>query len=108
MLVSILHRATGIAMATGTAFVVWMLLALATGESAYECFRTFITHPVGRLMLFGWTVAVFFHMGNGIRHLIWDLGFGYEIGTARRSALAVFAFALVMTLIVWCVACPWQ
>lgn len=108
MLISILHRATGIAMAAGTAFVVWMLLALAMGESAYDCFHKFITSPLGTLMMLGWTVAIFLHMANGIRHLFWDAGYGYSIGTARRSGLFVLAFAVIMTAIVWCLACPWQ
>ena len=108
MLVSILHRAAGIAMAIGTAFVVWMLLALATGEAAYNVFHDFITSPLGTLMLLGWTVAIFLHMGNGIRHFFWDVGKGYDIKVARRSAFALFAFTAIMTLIVWCVACPWQ
>ncbi len=108
MLVSILHRATGIAMVVGAGLVVWMLLALASGPEAYDCFQRFITSPIGCLMLLGWTVAIFLHMGNGIRHFFFDVGMGYEKTTARRSALAMMAFAAVMTLIVWCVACPWQ
>lgn len=108
MLISILHRACGIAMAVGTAFVVWMLLALAKGEAAYGIFQNFITSPLGTLMLLGWTVAVFLHMGNGIRHFFWDVGKGYQISTARRSGFILLAFTVVMTLLVWFVACPWQ
>ena len=108
MLISILHRACGIAMAAGTALVVWMLLALATGEAAYGTFQSFVTSPLGSLLLLGWTVAIFLHMGNGIRHFFWDIGKGYQITTARRSAFMLLAFTVVMTLIVWCVACPWQ
>lgn len=108
MLVSILHRATGIAMVAGGALVVWMLLALASGPQAYECFQKFIGSPLGSLMLLGWTVAIFLHMGNGIRHFFMDVGKGYGKVAARRSALAALAFAVIMTLIVWCVACPWQ
>lgn len=108
MLISILHRAAGIAMVAGAALVVWMLLALAMGPSAYECFHKFITSPMGTLMMFGWTGAVFLHLANGIRHLFWDVGYGYAIPVARRSGFLVLAFAVVMTLIVWFIACPWQ
>lgn len=108
MLVSILHRATGIAMATGTALVVWMLLSLASGEQAYECFQKFVTSPFGKLLLLGWTIAIFLHMGNGIRHFFWDIGLGYKKETARKSAFALFVFTAIMTAIVWCIACPWQ
>lgn len=107
MLVSIFHRATGIAMAIGTGFVVWMLLALAMGEGAYQCFHDFITSPLGMLMLLGWTFAIFLHMANGIRHLFWDVGCGYDIKTAHRTGFAVMIFAALMTVIVWCIACPW-
>lgn len=108
MLVSIFHRATGIAMAIGTAFVVWMLLALAMGEDAYQCFHDFITSPLGMLMLLGWTFAIFLHMANGIRHFVWDIGKGYSIPAARNGAIIVLLVAALMTAIVWCVACPWQ
>lgn len=108
MLVSILHRAAGVALAAGTVLLVWMLLALASGEAAYECFHKFIAGPIGALLLFGWTGALFFHMGNGIRHLVMDTGRGYAIPAARRGALMVFVFAVAMTLLVWFVACPWQ
>lgn len=108
MLISILHRASGIAMVIGAGFVVWMLLALAMGPAAYECFHKFITSPLGTLMLLGWTVAIFLHMANGVRHLFFDVGHGYAIPTARRSSYAVMIFTALMTLVVWCVACPWQ
>lgn len=108
MLVSILHRATGVAMAVGAGFVVWMLLALATGAQAYDTFQTFVTSPIGKLMLLGWTVAVFLHMGNGIRHFFWDAGVGYEKTTARMTAFMLLAFTAIMTAIVWFIACPWQ
>lgn len=108
MLVSILHRAAGIAMVAGAALVVWMLLALASGPQAYDCFQRFIASPIGSLMLLGWTAAIFLHLGNGIRHFFWDVGKGYQIITARRSAFILLAFTGMMTLIVWFVACPWQ
>lgn len=108
MLVSILHRAAGIALVAGTLMLVWFLAALASGEDAYECFRKFAASPLGILMLLGWTGALFLHMGNGIRHFIWDAGFGYAILTARRGAFLVIGFALIMTLVVWFVACPWK
>lgn len=107
MLVSILHRATGVALVAGAGLVVWMLLALASGEQAYDCFQKFITSPVGKLMLLGWTFAIFLHMGNGIRHFFWDVGMGYKKTTARKSAFALLAFATLMTLVVWFTMCPW-
>lgn len=108
MLASILHRMAGMALAAGTLLLVWLLWALASGPTAYECFHKFITSPLGTVLLLGWTAALFFHMGNGMRHLVMDTGRGYTIAGARRSAFAVFAFAILMTLLVWFFACPWQ
>jgi succinate dehydrogenase / fumarate reductase cytochrome b subunit len=78
------------------------------GPQAYDCFHQFITSPLGSLLLLGWTVAIFLHMGNGIRHFFWDVGKGYSIPVAHRSAYLLIAFTTIMTLIVWFVGCPWQ
>lgn len=108
MLVSILHRAAGIALALGTVMLVWMLLALASGEEAYACFQKFAGSPIGSLLLLGWTGALFLHMANGVRHFFWDIGKGYNIPVARRWAFIVIGFAAVMTAVVWFFACPWK
>jgi succinate dehydrogenase / fumarate reductase cytochrome b subunit len=102
MTMSILHRATGVAMAVGTLMVIWMLLAAATGESAWTRFQNFSISLVGQVMLFGWTVSLFYHMFNGIRHLFWDMGQGYEIKTAYASGYAVLLATVIATAIVWC------
>lgn len=102
MAMSILHRATGMALAVGLLMVVWMLLAAASGEEAFSAFQSFNASLLGQLMLFGWTVSLFYHMGNGIRHLVWDMGKGYELPNAYRSGYAVLLFTAAMTAIVWC------
>lgn len=102
MAMSILHRATGMALAVGLLMVVWMLLAAASGEEAFSVFQSFNASLLGQLMLFGWTVSLFYHMGNGIRHLVWDMGKGYELPNAYRSGYAVLLFTAAMTAIVWC------
>ncbi|MGZ9109080.1 MAG: succinate dehydrogenase, cytochrome b556 subunit [Micavibrio sp.] len=101
MAMSILHRATGVALAVGTLMVIWMLLAAASGEAAFAQFQSFNASLLGQLMLFGWTVSLFYHMGNGVRHLFWDIGKGYEIPTAYRSGYAVLAFTALLTGIIW-------
>lgn len=101
MAMSILHRATGIALAAGIVMVVWMLLAASLGEAAFMQFQNFALSPLGQLMLFGWTVSLFYHMANGIRHLFWDFGAGYEIQTARRSGYVVLLFTALMAALVW-------
>jgi succinate dehydrogenase / fumarate reductase cytochrome b subunit len=101
MAMSILHRATGVALALGTLMVIWMLLAAASGEAAFALFQSFNASLLGQVMLFGWTVSLFYHMGNGMRHLFWDIGKGYEIPTAYRSGYAVLAFTALLTGIIW-------
>jgi succinate dehydrogenase / fumarate reductase cytochrome b subunit len=104
MVTSIVHRATGIALAFGTIFLVWWLLAAATGPDAFNLAQAFWFSWIGRLMLFGWTWSLFFHLCNGIRHLFWDAGYGYEIKTAYASGYAVIAASVVLTVIAWVAA----
>lgn len=102
MAMSILHRATGVALALGTLAVIWMLLAALSGEAAFNQFTAIAGSVPGQIILFGWTAALFYHMCNGIRHIFWDIGMGYEIKTANASGYAVLAVAALLTAIVWC------
>ena len=98
---SIFHRFTGIALAIGTVMVAWLLIAAATGQEAYDCFTTFATHPLGHLMLFGWSVALFYHMFNGIRHLFWDMGYLFKIQNATRAGIVVLLATFIATVLLW-------
>ena len=101
MVLSILHRATGIALAVGLFVFAWWLMALAAGGSDYERAITLLCSAVGRLLLVGWSFAFFLHLGNGIRHLFWDVGRGFEIKQANASAWFVLIFAAVATAALW-------
>ena len=101
MTLSILHRATGIALAAGTLLLAWWLLALAAGPESYAQVQAFNGSWFGRLLLFGWTWSLFYHLCNGIRHLAWDAGFGFEIPTFYKTGWAVVIASLVLTLIAW-------
>lgn len=101
MVTSILHRATGIALAVGTLIVLWGLIALASGEDAFNQFKICMGSPVGMILMIGWTWAFFFHLCNGIRHLIQDAGAGYAIAQFVRSSWASVIVSIVLTLIVW-------
>ena len=108
MLVSILHRATGTAMAcVGAPLLVWWLVALAGGEQAYATFTGVFTRAEGGLNWIGWVVgvglsyAIFQHMMGGIRHLVLDVGAGYELRTNQLSAKLTIVFALLLTLVFW-------
>jgi len=98
---SISHRATGLALSLGTLLLVWWLVALARGPEAFASVQSFVGSWLGRLLLLGWTFSLFFHLANGIRHLCWDTGYGFEIKTAEISGWVVVAAAAVLTVIVW-------
>lgn len=108
MAMSILHRMTGAALAVGTLMVVWMLLAAASGPAAWAVFTGFAGSGLGMLMLFGWTVALFYHMCNGVRHLFWDSVLLFKLQNAKRAGLVVLLMTAVMTVLFWCAACPWK
>ena len=102
MLVSILHRMTGAALATaGLALLAWWLTAIAEGSDAYADFTKAATHPLGLVVLVGLTWAFFQHLLSGIRHLVMDSGEGLELGTNKLLALLTLAGSLVLTLLVW-------
>ncbi|MEZ5669330.1 MAG: succinate dehydrogenase, cytochrome b556 subunit [Alphaproteobacteria bacterium] len=98
---SILHRMTGVALFFGTVIWVWWLIAAAVGDDAFEAARWFIGSWLGQIMLVGWTFALFFHLANGIRHLGWDAGLGFELKAANATGWLVVMFALGMTVLVW-------
>jgi succinate dehydrogenase / fumarate reductase cytochrome b subunit len=98
---SITHRATGIALAVGTLMLVCWLIAAATGETAFNEVQAFLGSIVGRLLLLGWSFALFYHLCNGLRHLFWDAGKGFEIETAYMSGRIVIAASILLTIGAW-------
>ncbi len=101
MVLSILHRMTGLALGAGTLLLAWWVLAIAAGPDAYRLFQDFITGILGRLILFGFTFALILHALNGIRHLFWDVGKGFELDTVRQSGLIVVILSVALTVITW-------
>ena len=101
MMTSITHRATGIALAVGGLLVVCGLLQLAAGEESFNRFKGIIGSPVGMVLLFGWSWALFYHLCNGIRHLIQDAGLGYEIPQFVRSSWLSVVGSIVLTAATW-------
>ncbi|MDA0662369.1 MAG: succinate dehydrogenase, cytochrome b556 subunit [Proteobacteria bacterium] len=101
MALSILHRATGVGLAGGTLLMVWWLLALANGAESFDTVQMVIGSWIGRLCLLGWTWALFYHFCNGIRHLFWDIGKGFELDTARNSGYTVVVASIVFTGLAW-------
>jgi succinate dehydrogenase / fumarate reductase, cytochrome b subunit len=100
---SILHRITGIGLGVGTLLLVCWLVALASGAAAFAAVQWFVASWVGLVLLFGWTVALLFHFCNGIRHLAWDAGYGFEKPVYHASGWAVVGVSVVASLVVWAV-----
>ena len=101
MLLSIVHRMTGVALAVGTLWLVWWLVAAAMGPEAFARAQAFAGHWFGRLVLLGFTWALFYHLANGIRHLFWDAGRGFELSTGYGSAWLVVLASLALTGLAW-------
>lgn len=98
MATSIVHRATGVALAVGTLFLAWWLIALATGPDAYDTFQTLAGSPLGELVLFGFVWSLAFHLLNGIRHLAWDMGYGFAVPTANKTGVLAIALSVLVAI----------
>jgi succinate dehydrogenase / fumarate reductase cytochrome b subunit len=101
MALSILHRMTGAALTVGVLLVAWWLIAAAAGEGAYNIAHGFIRSPIGLLMLFGWTVAIYYHLFNGIRHLIWDTVHLFKLRNAYLSGYIVLVLTAFCSIATW-------
>jgi succinate dehydrogenase / fumarate reductase cytochrome b subunit len=98
---SISHRVTGITLSVGTLLLISWLIAAATGPHAYSLVQGFLKSWLGLFLMFGWTFSFFFHLCNGIRHLIWDAGHGFELRMMYASGWTVVAASTVLTVATW-------
>ena len=104
MATSILHRASGCALYGGGLILAIWAMTLAAGPEAYGTFKAIMGSFPGKIVMFGLTLATFYHLAKGIQHLIWDAGHGYNLKTATMGAIATIAFAIAATLAVWIIA----
>jgi succinate dehydrogenase / fumarate reductase cytochrome b subunit len=100
-MMSIAHRGTGVVNALGALLVAWWLVALAAGEAAYAQFAAVAGSLPGKVALFGFCATLVYHLLNGVRHLLWDMGKGFEIPQVYRSGYAVIVFAVILTGALW-------
>ena len=103
-LISITHRATGATLSVGAMLFVGLLVAAASGADCYQTFHTHLSAWYGKLFLIAFTFALYFHACNGVRHLFWDIGKGFELETVDLTAKLVIAGAAGLTLITWVIA----
>jgi succinate dehydrogenase / fumarate reductase cytochrome b subunit len=104
MAMSIVHRITGIALYVGTILLAWWLMAAASGPSAYVTFQNFIGSFIGRLIVFGYTWALIHHLLSGVRHLVWDLGYGFGKKEREWLTWAALVGSISLTILLWIIA----
>jgi succinate dehydrogenase / fumarate reductase cytochrome b subunit len=100
-LLSITHRITGVILAFGSLLMVWILVAAAQGDDYYQWVMTHVQAWYGQIFLFGLLFALYLHFCNGIRHLFWDVGYGFELETVDLTAKMAIVMALVLTVATW-------
>jgi succinate dehydrogenase / fumarate reductase cytochrome b subunit len=101
---SISHRITGVGLTLGMVLITWWVVSAAYGPDSYDAAMEYIASPLGLLILFGFSVALFFHFCNGIRHLLWDAGRNFEIGETKRGNIYVLIGTVVLTAAAWLLA----
>lgn len=101
---SITHRLTGVSLSVGSTFLVYWLIAAAAGPQVYSSLQGFLASWLGLALLLVWTFSLFFHLCNGIRHLFWDAGYGFDLRTIYVSGWAVVAISMILTLTAWIIS----
>ena len=100
-MMSILHRITGVILAGGAMLLIIWLLGLARGPESYAVMQSFVTCWAGQIIIFGWTFCFFYHLLNGLRHMVWDTGRGLSLGFASVSAYIILIAAVVLSIAVF-------
>ena len=101
---SITHRLTGLLLALGAVIVVAFLVAAADGSQSYRIAYDLAASGIGRLILAAFTLALYYHLCAGVRHLFWDAGYGFDLDAARKGSWLVIAGAIVLTVVTWLLA----
>ena len=100
-ILSITHRGTGVFLSIGALFVVYYIYALSTGPASHAQAQALLGHWMGQVVLWALVFSVWFHLGNGLRHLFWDMGRGLELDAAYLSGWLVVAFSILATVTTW-------
>ena len=98
---SILHRGTGLFLVLGTVMIAFWVIALALGQNIFDSYQAWLMSLLGKMLLVGWSFSLFYHWANGIRHLLWDAGWGYEIERVYMTGWIVVSISLILTGLLW-------
>jgi succinate dehydrogenase / fumarate reductase cytochrome b subunit len=98
MMTSITHRATGVGLSVGAIILAWWLVSISNGPEGWQSFHAAADTPLGLVVLFGLTWALVYHFLNGIRHLAWDMGYGFDKREAERNSVIIFALSIILAL----------
>ena len=101
MVLSILHRASGVFLSMGSVVLAWWLVAAAVGGDYFLMVSGVLASSLGKLALLAWTAAFYFHLSNGLRHLLWDTGWGFEIPQVYLTGWSVILLSAGLTLVTW-------
>jgi len=102
---SISHRITGVLLTVGLVLLAIWVIAAGMGEGAYNTLMTLISNPITKFVFLGWAFVLFYHMGNGFRHLFWDMGIGINEKSAVKTGTLVLLFAFAVTAFFWWITC---
>ena len=98
-MLSILHRGCGVFLSLAAPVLVYWLWSISEGQESYSALQACLSHPIAQLFILGWTFALYYHLCNGIRHLFWDIGKGYELPDLYRSGVTVVVVSSLLTVI---------
>ena len=98
---AILHRGTGLFLVLGTLMIAFWVITLALGHDVFTSYQIWLGSLLGKIFLAGWSFCLFYHWANGIRHLLWDAGLGYEIGQVYMTGWIVVLVSVVLTGLLW-------
>ena len=98
---SILHRGTGLFLVLGTVMIALWVVTLVLGQTIFASYQTWLGSLLGKVLLVGWSFSLFYHSANGIRHLLWDAGWGYEIEWVYITGWIVVSISVILTVLLW-------
>ena len=104
MATSITHRATGVGLSVGAVILAWWLVSISNGPEGWQSFHALSDTPIGLLVVFGLTWSLVYHFLNGVRHLAWDLGYGFEKNLAERNSMMILVGSIVIAVAIFALA----